>query len=214
MRIEEKANTFTHLLGAVFALTCIWAVYRNGERMADDHGCHLFYNGHVPHVPVKHCLSPAAQRQGKGHDAQVRPYKHLCHDSLLLHSHLHRSGWRMDWMGILHIPMACGSWRNGIQNRGYQPFPKAFPRHLSHYGLERPRHCAGGLPPPLHDSNVTHRGGRCILHCRNIFLLPRQPPELPCHLARVRASRGSSPLVCRTEHYPFIMIFSCKTFLP
>lgn len=27
MRIEEKANTFTHLLGAVFALTCIWAVY-------------------------------------------------------------------------------------------------------------------------------------------------------------------------------------------
>lgn len=32
MRIEEKANTFTHLLGAVFALTCIWAVWPATEK--------------------------------------------------------------------------------------------------------------------------------------------------------------------------------------
>ncbi|MCM1078577.1 MAG: hemolysin III family protein [Bacteroidales bacterium] len=32
MKIEEKANTLTHLLGAVFALTCIWTVWPATEK--------------------------------------------------------------------------------------------------------------------------------------------------------------------------------------
>ena len=110
------------------------------HKLADGVWRDFLHLWNVHDVPLEHHLPLGSPKHGKACSAHIRPYQHLCHDCLFLHSCMRWSDRRMARMAGVRFDVVCGSCRDYGENLclGLQSPPLAC--HLSYHGMERSAH--------------------------------------------------------------------------
>ena len=195
---EELGNTWTHLIGVIFALSSIWMVWPaidTSWQMA--FGVFFFIIGMFLMFlssTIYHWVRPGVAKE---------ILRKCDHSSIyvMIACSLRGGNRRLVRMAGIRIPMDGGTDRQHCQDSGIGQVSTPLAGDVSCHGLE----CADYLPQGNGEAvatliGISHQRGYS-LHCRHLFLCTRQTTSLSHHLACIRAPGRYRPLECHSHYF-------------